>query len=318
MMKKVIMSLVAWLLVLPLGAQTWDSIPGYRPQISLPALDSTVVDSTKVRLSEETPITNQSLLLGGGNFFDKLGCGSYRYGEFRLLFGREKDSSITAGGLFLNYNDFRSLVDNYFYQGREFAFGPALNFGSRHWSKKKEIWGWVNLGLRFSFDNGSIDQYQSEQKDQMIYLFAGILFKNKLGGSPFFMQKIMVTYQQPFRKERVSSRENSPLSNPPTNKGYFQLKLENTFVSVPLIKKGTLRFEPKIIGSGAYRFYDKKLVTTLGLGLSLTRRYSQELISLEGGIKFNESLNGSVFYVGVSADLIQIGKALFQKKTTKK
>lgn len=318
MMKKVIMSLVAWLLVLPLGAQTWDSIPGYRPQIALPALDSTVVDSTKVRLSEETPITNQSLLLGGGNFFDKLGCGSYRYGEFRLLFGREKDSSITAGGLFLNYNDSRSLVDNYLYQGREFAFGPALNFGSRHWSKKKEIWGWVNLGLRFSWDKGSIDKYRSEQTDQMIYLFGGILFKNKLGGGPFFMQKIMVTYQQPVKKERVSSWENEPLTDPPTNKGFVQLKLENTFVSLPLVKKGMLRFEPKIIGQASYRFYDQRVVTTLGLGLSLTRRYSQELVSLEGGIKFKDSPNGPVFYVGVSADLIQIGKALFQKKTTKK
>jgi hypothetical protein len=293
---------IAW----PVVAQSRDSTDY--------TVDSTRIDSKLIRINR-SPLTNQSLLVGNVYFVQpNAGNGTTRWAEGRFLFGRFKDYRLFSGGIFINGVEVGSKIANYLYYGTEITFGPAINFGSQKFSKKHELWGWINAGLKLSSDQGQINQYNSKQKDKSIYLFGGILFKNSLGRGPFFIDKIMVTYQRSLESTRESYWGETRLSDPPTNKGYLKLIGENTFVSLPLNKFGSLRFEPKIIAGVAYEFEGRKTFYTAGVGLTLARRYSQEIVTLQLDAKFNQNFPETIYSAGIMVNLVELGKVLFKKQ----
>lgn len=274
--------------------------------------DSTVMAPTKSQTG--SPLTNQSLLVGKGYFFEPKGEGNYYYGELRLLFGKDKDSTMTTVGAFVNFNESNSNIEKFVYNNQELSFGPALNFGARRWINFREFWSWVNIGIKLSWDKGSVGLYKSSQTDKSFYFSGGALVRGTMNQSPFFMQKIMVEVQVPVQTERLAYWSGNLITEPTSNKGYSKLQLENTFVSLRVQKNGELRFEPKIVGSINYRFFDQRIIPSLGIGLALVRRYSQELICLEGGIRFNQTDIGPGYYIGASINLIEAGKAIFKTK----
>lgn len=290
---------------------------------SISTMDSVKFDSTvvaPVKSQIRSPLTNQSLLVGKGYFFEPKGDGSYLFGELRLLFGKDRDSTATAFGIFVNVNESVSEMNNFFYNEKAIIFGPALNFGARRWLKFREFWSWLNVGVKFSWDKGHVDLYETQQKDKSFYFSGGALIRGTMNQAPFFMQKLMVELQIPITKEREAYWSDDLLSEGPTNKGYLKLQLENAFASLRVLRNGELRFEPKIVGSINYRFFDQRVIPSLGIGLVLARRYSQELVSIEGGIRFNQTDIGPGYYIGASLNLIEAGRAIFKnkKQTTKK
>ncbi len=264
-------------------------------------------------VAAQSPLTNFSLL-GGNIYFTNPGNGdgTARWVETRVLFGRGNDYRLLSGGFFVNYNEVGSKLDGFLYHDQEVAFGPALNFGSQYWSESNEIWGWLNAGLKIAWDRGQIESYDTEQKDKLLYLFGGIMFKNSLGRGPFFIKKFMVTYQQPLKSERDASWEGNPTFDSPANKGYVKLVAENTFVSLPLTASESLRFEPKITASAAYEFNGSNMIYSTGIGLTLAREYSQEILTLEGGVKFQQQTR-PIYSVGALINVVELGKAIFSK-----
>lgn len=279
--------------------------------------DSTsLIDSSLLKSQENStkvirsPLTNQSLLVGNSYFteLDK-GDGAVRWAEGRLLFGRYKDYHLLSGGVFVNVVEVACKISDYLYYDREIAFGPAINFGSQKWSKTHEIWGWMNAGLKFGFDKGQVGQYNTKQKDKSFYLFGGILFKNSSNLGPFYIDKIMVTYQKYLEGNRESSYGLTELSEPSVDKSYLKVAGENIFCSLPLNKKGTLRFEPKIIGSVMHQVDGDRLYYTTGLGFSLTRKYSQEIATVQAEVKFSKNIP-EVYSVGLMLNIAEVWRAL--------
>jgi len=269
--------------------------------------------SIALPVAAQSPLTNFSLLGGNIYFTDPgNGDGTARWVETRVLFGRGNDYRLLSGGLFVNYNEVGSKLDSFLYHDQEIAFGPALNFGSQYWSESNEIWGWLNAGLKITWDRGQFQDYDTKQKDKLIYAFGGIMFKNSLGRGPFFIKKFMVTYQQPFESERNAFWEGNPTLDPPANKGYVKLVAENTFVSLPLTPSESLRFEPKITASAAYEFNGQNMIYSAGIGLTLAREYSQEILTLEGGIKVQANAR-PIYSIGALINVVELGKALLNK-----
>lgn len=261
----------------------------------------------------ESPLTNFGLYAGNIYFWNQHGDGTARWAEARLLFGRGNDYRLLSIGGFVNYNEVGSKIDTFLYHDVEWAGGLAMNFGSQYWMDYNEVWGWLNVGLKFTNDHGAINSYDTKQKDEMFYCFGGVMFKNTMNHGPFFIKKFMVTYQKPYTSSRNAYWEGKATYDTAANKGYFKFVAENTFFSAPLTPSENLRFEPKIIGSATYQFLNKRVVYSLGVGVTLARAYSQEIMTIDAGIKFDPVRPGNMYSVGVLVNFVELAKAIANK-----
>ncbi|MFA5131090.1 MAG: hypothetical protein WC467_01570 [Patescibacteria group bacterium] len=269
----------------------------------------------------ESPLTNASLMVGNTYFYvPNHGDGSYRWGEARLLFGGRNDYSPISLGVFVNYVEVGSKIDEFLYHDTEWCGGLAMNFGSKYWFPMREFWGWSNLGIKSTKDHGQKNtfngQYDGRQNDQLFYGNIGVLLKNPEMRGPLYMQKLMLTLQSPTRQGQLTAywdgEKIADSSLNITNKGSFRAVFENTFVTIPLNMAESLRFEPKMMFGAINQFNDHRTLFTAGIGLTLARTYSEELLVIEGNVKFDPKF-GNTFYIGANLNVIELGKALFQK-----
>lgn len=270
--------------------------------------------SLPVAAQLESPLTNFGLYGGNIYFANANGDGTARWAEARILFGRGNDYRLLSFGGFVNYNEVGSKFSDFQYFDREWAGGLAMNFGSQYWLSNHEVWGWLNVGLKKSSDHGMINEYETRQNDKLFYSFAGIMFKNAMGRGPFFIQKFMLTYQQPLKSSREAYWEGERTADSAVNKGYFKVVAENTFCSLPLTPSESLRFEPKIIGSANYQFLDQRIIYSLGVGITLARQYSQEVLTLDASIKFDQKAPGNIYSVGILVNFVELAKLAFNKQ----
>ena len=261
----------------------------------------------------ESPLTNFGLYGGNIYFANANGDGTARWAEARVLFGRGNDYRLLSFGAFVNYNEVGSKFNNFNYFDKEWAGGLAVNFGSQYWLTNYELWGWLNVGLKKTADHGAIDKYESRQNDNLFYSFGGIMFKNALNRGPFFIEKFMFTFQQPLKSSREAYWDAKPTSDSSVNKGYFKVVGENTFCSLPITRSESLRFEPKLIGSATYQFLDQRMIYSLGIGVTLARQYSQEIMTIDANIKFDQKAPGNIYSVGILVNFVELGKAVFNK-----
>ena len=267
----------------------------------------------KTKAQFESPLTNFGLYGGNIYFCNQHGDGTARWAEARLLFGRGNDYRLLSIGGFVNYNEVGSKIDTFLYHDVEWAGGLAMNFGSQYWLDYNEVWGWLNVGLKFTTDHGAIAQYDTKQKDEMFYAFGGIMFKNTMNRGPFFIKKFMLTYQQPYTSTRNAYWEGKATYDTASNKGYVKFVAENTFCSLPITRSENLRFEPKIMGAATYQFLNKRVVYSLGIGVTLARAYSQEIMTIDTGIKFDPVKPGNMYSVGVLVNFVELAKAIANK-----
>ncbi len=259
----------------------------------------------------QSPIANFSLM-GGNTYFFKpnRGDGSYRWAEARLLFGKENDYRLLSAGVFFNYVEVGSKIDSFLYHDQEYSGGLAINFGSQYWMMSNEVWGWLNVGLKYSKDRGQIDLYDTKQTDKSFYMSGGLMLKNTMNEGPFFIKKLLFDFRAPTKQgERHAYWDGLPTLDSLSNKGRIKVALENTFFSTPVNMAQTLRFEPKIMGSITNEFSDHRNIYSLGLGLTLAREYSQELITLEGKVHFDPKY-GTMYSVGVMISFSELAKAI--------
>ncbi len=263
----------------------------------------------------QAPIANFSLM-GGNTYFWKPnhGDGTYRWAEARLLFGKENNDKLLSAGVFFNYVEVGSKIDNFLYYDQEYAGGLALNFGSQYATMNNEIWGWLNVGLKYSKDHGQMiihdTLYDTKQNDQSFYTSGGIMLKNAMGDGPFFIKKLLFDFRAPTKKGgRHAYWDIYPTPDSLSNKGRIKITLENTFFSKPINMAGTLRFEPKITGSVTNEFADHRNIYSVGLGLTLAREYSQELVTLEAKVHFDPKY-GQMYSVGVMVSISELAKAI--------
>jgi len=260
-------------------------------------------------VAQDSPLTNFDVYAGNTYFnYPKHGDGTYRWAETRILFGRESEYRLLSGGVFANYTEVGSLVDNFHYYDQEFTVGLSMNAGSQYWLRTREIWTWLNAGIKFMKDHGTITKYNARQNDKFIYASGGFFLKDPIGNGLFSMQKVMLTYAQPIQSDKSATWDAKNLSEYPFDKGFAKVDIYNTMSSTPIRGSLETRFETKIVGSASYMYCNQRLDYSGGIALTWAGKYSQELITLEGGMRYYQSNAGSGFYVSILGNLGQMAK----------
>lgn len=208
---------------------------------------------------------------------------SYRFGEIRWLPFIE-DGRETKFGFFLNGTQVSSKFSGFIFQGQEITPGLSLEYCPTS-SYITDVYSWFNIGYKLSEDEGISNNYRSQQKDEMIFFFAGIMFRDKLERA-FYVKKFTLTYQNPVHTEGNSQWNSTELTGGFWNKEYFALGAETSIASVILNPAGSLKFDPTVFLIYSYEAGSETNYYHYGLRAIFRRDLAnQELLTLGGGFK---------------------------------
>ncbi|MCX6794783.1 MAG: hypothetical protein NTY31_02245 [Candidatus Falkowbacteria bacterium] len=208
--------------------------------------------------------------------------GNFEFVEGRLMFGNK----MIRFGPMANYTwayAKQSKEDPYYYKGRFYTLGAAVdNWGS---ILRLNYYSWINSGIRWGYDRGASDAYNSWQKDKL-FLIQGGLILTKLESFWFSNSLLIAEWQEPIEKgsARYSVTPGIVTAGTPYEKGGFRLTGETGIRKFVFFVKGQeVRFEPIAhLGYGSEKAYNRQYVEYGGgFAFSYFREWQRELFKVK-------------------------------------
>lgn len=248
----------------------------------------------------------------GNGYGEQKGHGdlTYRFGELRWLPLPVEDRKVKFG-FFANGTQVSSEINHYVYQGQEATLGLTLEYCPDRKYSLTDIYSWFNLGYKFSKDKGwtSNNDYSSQQRDQMIYFFGGLVFDGKLNQA-FYRNKFTLVYQNPVATEGKATFRANDVTGGFWNKEYLGLVFESSIFSTPINSSGSLKLDPAIYVGYSHEYGNQKDYGQYGVRLIFGRDIdNQELLTLSGGFRISQNLT-PMLELGAMLNLAEAGRLL--------
>lgn len=237
------------------------------------------------------PLGEGQILVGNGYFApsDKSGDGTWRYAQIRWL-PIQNQMETAHFGLYLSGIEVKSMINGYLHHSTEFGIGVAANFILAP-GNMSDRYAWLNAAYKVVNSTGKMyqgaDLYQNQQKDKMLYLDGGMLFRNIMLQAPFAQQKIMFEIQTALNSTQEARWNTDTLAGIPWSRERFKLQAENGIAPIYLGWSRMTYLMPSIIAAYTYETGNKASFYTIGIGLTLAKgQYGHEILSASYQPKF--------------------------------
>ncbi len=272
--------------------------PISKEPIKLAKVGLTQEPALKVELvSQEEEETSSSsfevfdLYLGGGVYesahYQDQADGYYLWGKARYRpFSFTSESGLeTKAGLFLFGASWQGDDRGYNYQGEKIALGPTFKLLGRHWDLD------LDLGFGWMWNEGSISQYQSWQKDNIFLLSAHSNFYSRRdkGEKWFAKTEANLELTLPFDSRREHSWAGESLVPDAYDNAVLELSLDQAIYDFQL--KDHLRLTPGV-NLGFVREFGRDDPDFLQFGPNLTLSWQNQDIVKFFAFNYKENLGG--------------------------
>ncbi|MDP3837071.1 MAG: hypothetical protein Q8Q67_03140 [bacterium] len=238
-----------------------------------------------IEVEAQHPLGEGQVLVGNGYYApsDKGGDGTWRYAQIRWL-PLSNQMETTRFGLYLSGIEVKSMINGYLHHSTEFGIGVAVNFTLTP-GNMSDRYAWLNTAYKVVNSTGKMyqgaDLYQNKQKDKMLYLDGGMLFRNIILQAPFAQQKIMIEMQTALNSTQTANWNADTLIGVPWNRERFKVQAENGIVPIYLGWSHITYLMPSIIAAYTYETGNKASFYSVGIGITLAKgQYGHEILSM--------------------------------------